>query len=347
MARRPQHGRSLVGTLSLLAASLWAPLAAAQGDAPAAPDESAVDQAVNAETLFDAFNILKDELLSWAEAAIRILPELLIAVVVFFLFVGLSRVAARLTAQTMERLSDNKEVASLLQTAVRSAVTLLGFFIALRILGLTGVVTSLLAGVGVVGLALGFAFQDIAANFVSGVLLAFSRPYKIGDLIRSGGFFGTVEGLDLRNTYIRTLTGEQVIVPNKEVYGTALTNYTQSPFRRIDIAVGVSYGDDLKAARDAVVEALKAMEHAVGERPVRVFFSEFGESSINFTASFWTRPANQGDFNQARSDAVITIKAALDRGGLTIPFPIRTLDFGARAAGGVRLDEVLNPKASD
>lgn len=329
----------------ITAFTLWSAAARAQElpDAPP-PDGGGAPSAVGG--LEDLLVVLLDELRGWAEAAIRILPSAVLALLVLGVFVLLARTAARLTEQALNRVSDNKEVASLLRVGVRSAVMIVGAFLALRIVGLNGVVASLMAGVGVVGLALGFAFQDIAANFVSGVLLALNRPYKIGDLIRTDGFFGVVEELDLRNTYIRALTGERIIVPNKDVYGDALINYSEAPRRRIDISCGVSYRDDLKKARDVVTAALSALSGRDAERPVQVFFGEFGDSSINFTARIWVKTENQAAYLALQSEAIIAIKASLDDAGIAIPFPIRTLDFGARAVGGVRLDDVLPPQAS-
>lgn len=293
-------------------------------------------------SITDLLDTLLGELNSWLTAGIQLLPNIVVAIFILILAVWLSKLASRLATRGLERISDNREITSLLRVLVRTAVMLIGIFLALNTVHLTGVVASLLAGVGVVGLALGFAFQDIAANFVSSVLLAVRRPYKLGDLIKTGDYFGTVSDIDLRNTYIQTLTGERVIIPNKDVYGDALINYTETPVRRVDIEVGVSYSDDLDAAKEAICAALDALETRHPQRPAEVFYTGFGGSSIDLVARFWTSPPTQRDFLAARSECIVTMKKALDSAGVSIPFPIRTLDFGAREVGGVRLQEELS-----
>jgi small conductance mechanosensitive channel len=291
----------------------------------------------------DLAGTLWDQLLQWVDLAVRMLPNIVLAAVVVAVAFLLARVFARLVGSAMERLSDNRQVTDLATTLTRTATVVAGLFAGLSILHLDGVVTSLLAGVGVVGLALGFAFQDIAANFMSGVLMALQRPFRVGDLIETGDHFGTVERVDLRVTRIRTMQGEDVLIPNREVYNNALINHTRTSERRIDIDVGVAYSDDLEQAGQVVETALRGLDESLDDRPVQVFFKEFGGSSINFSARFWIRSTSQAEYLSAQSKGIIAIKHALDDAGLSIPFPIRTLDFGAKDVGGIQLDRVLTP----
>jgi small conductance mechanosensitive channel len=192
-----------------------------------------------------------------------------------------------------------------------------------------------------VGLALGFAFQDLAGNLISGVGLAVHRkwPFKIGDLVETNGVFGKVEKIHLRTSLIRTLDGKLVVVPNKHIYQNEVTNYTVSGRRRVDVECGVSYGENLEHVRDVVRDALRGVCGQEDPDAVEVFFTGFGASSIDLVGRFWIDYAKQPDFLQARSDAVIAVKTAFDEHDITIPFPIRTLDFGIR--GGQRLSEEI------
>jgi small conductance mechanosensitive channel len=221
------------------------------------------------------------------------------------------------------------------------AVMIAGFFIALGVLGLDKMVTSLLAGVGIVGLALGFAFQDIASNFMAGIILSFRHPFRVGHIIETNGFFGPVESMSLRNTHLRQLSGQTVRIPNKDVLGSPLVNYSEVGERRVELTVGVSYGDDLEQVRRVALTAIEALPMRLAERPTELFFQQFGDSSIDFQVRFWIRYTREPDFLGARSEAVMAIKRAFDQEGITIPFPIRTLDFST--VGGARLDEVLRP----
>ena len=216
-----------------------------------------------------------------------------------------------------------------------------GLFVALGVLGLDKTVTSLLAGVGIVGLALGFAFQDIAANFMSGLILSFRHPFRVGHLVQTQGFMGVVADISLRTTVLRQLTGEHVRIPNKDVLGNPLINFSAAGERRVDLEVGVSYGEDLERVREVALRAVESVAPRRQERPVELFYEGFGDSSIDFVVRFWIDFARQPDYLAARSAAVIAIKQAFDREGITIPFPIRTLDFAA--VGGTTLPDALRP----
>lgn len=198
--------------------------------------------------------------------------------------------------------------------------------------------TSLLAGAGVLGLALGFAFQDIASNFVSGVFIAFRKPYKIGDIIEAGDFLGSVTSIDLRTTTIETFQGLEVLVPNKMLFTDPITNYTNIPQRRIDVAVGVSYGDDLEKVERLLKEKLNDLPNRIVKKDIDIFFTEFGDSSINLEARVWVEYPNHRNFLITRSEAIKKIKTVFDENDIIIPFPIRTLDFGIK--GGEKLSEM-------
>jgi small conductance mechanosensitive channel len=194
-----------------------------------------------------------------------------------------------------------------------------GLFVALGILGLDTAVTSLLAGVGIVGLALGFAFQDLASNFIAGVLLSIRRPFVEGDLIENEDHLGTVTEINLRSTRLRTLQGQTVIIPNAEVFTNSVVNYSTGE-RRVDLRCGVAYGDDLEAARAVSWAAVRSPTRG-RHRPVDFYYEEFGDSSIDFVVRFWITVHAQPDFLRARSEAVIAIKKALRRGRLHHPLP--------------------------
>jgi len=239
----------------------------------------------------------------------------------------------------LSRVTENKTVTSLIQTVIGVMVLGVGVFVALSILNLDGAVTSLLAGAGILGLALGFAFQDIASNFISGILLSIRHPFGIGDIIETNDLFGTVTKLNLRNTILRTPQGQIMYVPNKVVYENPLTNYTKNGERRIDLACGVSYGDDLKKAKDIAIDTLSNLDFKDSNRDVEFYYNEFGDSSINFSVRFWIDFEKLPDFWNAQSEAIIALKSAYDKHDIMIPFPIRTLDFGIR--GGEKLNTVM------
>ncbi len=289
-----------------------------------------------------ALQQLTEKLTGWVQSAVVALPNLVIAVLVFLLFYFGARAARNLIQRGLDNVSHNRQVNGLIATTSYVALIIVGVMTALSILNLSGVVTSLLAGVGIIGLALGFAFQDLAANFMSGILIAIRQPFNIDDVVETNDYTGTVESVSLRSTSIRTFQGQIVLIPNKDIFGNPIVNYSTTRKRRIDLSCGVAYGDDLEKAKELAIQAVKSLDYLDTNKEVQLFYTEFGDSSINFDLRFWIDFKSQVDYLRAQSDAIVNIKKSFDDNGITIPFPIRTLDFGV--VGGEKLAEALPPK---
>lgn len=283
-----------------------------------------------------AYDLISGKLEAWLSSAIEMLPNLALALLVLILFYVIGKLIRNFVRKLLEKTTTNKTVIDLAETVMSIIIIGIGLFFSLSILNLDGTVTSLLAGAGIIGLALGFAFQDIAANFISGTLLSIRHPFGIGDIIESQDYFGTVQKLNLRNTIIKTPQGQIVYIPNKVVYENPFTNYTKNYERRIDLSCGISYGDDLEKVKKAATEAIESIENRDTNREVEFFFTEFGGSSINFVVRFWVDFTKNPDFWAPQSDAIMALKKAFDENDIMIPFPIRTLDFGIR--GGEKLN---------
>ena len=286
----------------------------------------------------EALTKLTDKLDGWLEQALLQLPNFLVGLLVVVLFWLAAKLVKKGTGRLLEPLLPTA-IARLLSSFAYLAVLAAGVFVALGVMGLNKTVTSLLAGAGILGLAIGFAFQDIAANFMSGILLALRRPFTLGELIEANDYFGTVQKISLRSTQIRTPQGQLVLVPNRQVFENPIVNFSRSGERRVDLSVGVAYGDDLEKAKQVAVAAIEAIETRQADRPVELFYEEFGGSSINFVVRFWIDFERQAQYKAALSEAIERLKIAFDEAGITIPFPIRTLDFGV--VGGERLSQDL------
>lgn len=280
------------------------------------------------------------KLRDWGSELINMLPNLAVAILVLVAFWLLSKLARKLSYGALRKISSHTQVNTVVAQTVRLAVLATGLFIALGVLQLDKTVTSLLAGVGVMGLALSFAFKDIASNFMSGIILALRRPFRIGHLIETNDHLGKVQALTMRATLLKKMTGQLVYLPNTQVLESAIINYTEPGERRLDLEVGVSYGDDLEKVKNVTLTAVKHVAARDESRELELFFTEFGDSSINFVLRMWLTDTEQRTYMAARSDAVMAIKNAYDENDITIPFPIRTLDFGI--VGGEKLDEALN-----
>jgi small conductance mechanosensitive channel len=289
--------------------------------------------------LFNAWNLLGRKVAGWARQFVLLLPNLLMAVLVVVVTWLVARLVRNVVARLLKRVSHSEQVTWLLAQCVYIGVFAAGTFIALGILGLDKTVASLMAGAGIVTLALGFAFQDIAANLMAGVYLSVRRPFRRGQLIKTQDFFGTVHEVNLRWTEVYTPQGQLVLIPNKMVFENPIMNYSSLGRRRIDLSVGVSFGDDLAKAKEVAIRAVEEVPQRLPERAIELYYEEIGESSINFVIRFWISFSKQGDYLGARSEAIERIKKAFDAEGITMPFPTRTLDFAVK--GGETLTEVL------
>lgn len=292
------------------------------------------------EGFTDAYNKLEAKLQSWLETLILNLPNLLIAVIVLVAFWWLAKIAYRIIHRLVLRAGANQNVADLLGSIMRVVVVGLGLFIALNILNLSQAVTTVLTGAGIVGLAIGFALQDPLANLFSGVMLSVKELYGKGDLVQTNDFFGKIERITLRSTIIRSLDGQEIVIPNKDVLQKPLRNFSVTGERRVEFEIGVSYAEDLDRVAAITKTAVSEAIETLRGREVEVFWSGFGDSSINGVVRFWQPASSQLDYLSARSKAIVAVKKAYDENDILIPFPIRTLDFQIK--GGATLAEMLD-----
>jgi len=274
----------------------------------------------------------------WLDAFISMIPNMAVTLLLLIIFLVLANLGRKLFAKLFSKASNNKALESLFSSVIYGAILSIGIFIMLGVLGLDKALTSILAGIGVIGLALGLAFQDIAANFVSGIILAFRRPFKIGDIIDVKDIMGKVTRTNLRTTVIETFQGQEVHIPNKNILQDAIFNFSVLQKRRVDLAVGVSYSDDLEKVEDVVLSAIKKLDGLIDKDEMSFDYSEFDSSSINFNIRFWIEYPGELSYLQMRSKAIKAIKRAFDEQDIIIPFPIRTLDFGIK--GGQKLSQM-------
>ncbi len=303
------------------------------------PEKSATAEVPDPEplTFNGALERILERLHEWGQTFFELLPNIVVALVVVIAFALAGRIVGRLVRKGLARVAHNDQLAALASVAIRLAFVAVGIFIGLGLLNLDKALTSLLAGVGIVGLALGFAFQDIAANFMSGSIMALRQPFQLGDLVETHGYMGTVERVSLRATVLRLFTGQEVILPNKDVLQNPIKNYSRTGERRVDIDLGVSYDADLERARQVAVSAVEALDYRDPEREVEFYYTEFGDSAIGLSIRFWIDlGSDRANFLEARSRAVVAVRRAFREADLEIPFPIRTLDLGRSASNALR-----------
>ena len=194
-------------------------------------------------------------------------------------------------------------------------------FVLVAVLSQFGVqTTSVIAILGAAGLAIGLALQGTLANVASGVMLLFLRPFNIGDYVDAGGIAGTVVEIGLFNTEIKTRKGLCLIVPNKIIWESPITNFSRNPTRRFDITVGISYGDDVNGATDLLMGLLTGDERILDDPEPLAVVEELGDSAVIIKLRAWTA---SGDYGATVWDLNKAIKNELQAAGYSIPFPQR------------------------
>ncbi|MEL6441608.1 MAG: mechanosensitive ion channel family protein [Cyanobacteria bacterium J06621_8] len=259
-------------------------------------------------------------------STIKILPGLLTALIV----VMLTRYAAQFTTKISRRVGrkvlDSKSLQSLLCKTVNISTWIVGVVLA-GIIAFPGLrLGDIVATLGLGSVAVGFAFQDIFKNFLSGILILVQRPFNIDDQIIIGNYEGTVEQIDIRTTKIRTYDGERILMPNSEVFTSPVRVRTAFSQRRTDLAVGVDYNTSLPEAKRILLKAIERVDGVLSTKAPEIDLVGFGDSSIDFIVRYWTYP-RQPQVRQVQTNAIIAIKDALDDAGIGIPYPIRTLYY--------------------
>lgn len=196
---------------------------------------------------------------------------------------------------------------------------LLMLFVIIAAINALGVQTaSLIALLGAAGLAVGLALQGSLSNFAAGVLIVLFRPYKVGDWIEGGGVSGAVEEVQILTTVLKTGDNKRVIIPNSQIMGSTITNYSANETRRVDLVVGVSYSDDLDKVRKELEGLVAADERILKDPAVTIAVSELADSSVNFVLRPWVKTA---DYWGVYFDLTEAIKKRFDEVGISIPFP--------------------------
>ncbi|ADG92313.1 MscS Mechanosensitive ion channel [Arcobacter nitrofigilis DSM 7299] len=180
--------------------------------------------------------------------------------------------------------------------------------------------TSFLAIIGAAGLAVGLALKDSLSNFASGVMIIFFKPFRIGDYVTAGGVSGTITEVHLFNTEFTTPDNQRVLVPNGAITAGSITNVNAHPKRRVDLVIGVGYGDNLKIVKDIITKIIESNDKVLKDEAITVAVSELGDSSVNFVVRAWV---NTPDFWAVKWALIEEIKNTFDKEGISIPFPQR------------------------
>ncbi|QYJ08552.1 mechanosensitive ion channel family protein [Qipengyuania flava] len=260
------------------------------------------------------------------EGFIETLPTLAIALFIVFLTWILARFAVRFSDMIVGRTEIRASLKALIDTLVKLGIWLLGLFIAAIVVMPDLTPASLLAGLGIGAVAIGFAFQDIFENFLAGVLIMVREKMRIGDVIECEGITGKVEHITLRETHVRKLSGELTVVPNSILFKNPVEIFTDDDQRRHEVVVGVSYDTQLDHAADVIRRAVEDVDDVLASKGIDIFAQEFNSSSVDFLVRWWAGSTPRAGW-ESKDKVVRAIKAALDDAGIEIPFPYVTHTF--------------------
>lgn len=282
---------------------------------------------VDLETAAGPLAASLDRLQGMSDRLVAAVPALVVAVVVLVAFWILGFVLRASARRVARSYADRHNLALVLGRVAMGVCFTLGVLVAAVLVFPNFTPTSLLQFLGIGSVAIGFAFRDILQNYLAGVLLLITEPFRIGDQIVYKEFEGTVEQIQSRATFVRTYDSRRVVIPNAELFTNPVVVNTAFPSRRLEYDVGVGYGDDLAAAREAILAAMQGAENVLADPPPEVLAYELGESAVMMRARWWVSPPRKNDALDARDGVIRAIRRELDARGIDIPFPTRQVLF--------------------
>ena len=261
--------------------------------------------------------------LTFLENINPIIPNIVIALAIFIGSIILARVLRNMLDKMLQARDTDKEISILLGQLLYWGVLIFGIITSLqRFFD----VSAFLAGLGILGFTIGFAMQEIMQNFVAGMILLVQQPFDIGNYVSIASYGGNVTAINMRTTELKTLDGRLIIIPNSQVLSNPIENYSRADLLRVDLPIGVGYETDLDMAKATILEALPGIKGYLSDPAPSIIYHSFGESSIDMDVRFWINTVENNLFD-ARDEAVITTKRALDAKDVNIPFPIRTVQM--------------------
>jgi small conductance mechanosensitive channel len=244
--------------------------------------------------------------------------RIIAALVIFIVGRWVARLASRLIEKVLIKANVEAALARFLRKLCYFLILAFVIIAAIDKIGIQ--TTSLVAVIGAAGLAIGFALQGSLSNFAAGVMILIFKPFKAGDFVEIAGTLGGVEEVGIFNTVLNHPDNRRIIVPNSQITSDKITNFTAIDRRRVDMTFGISYDDDIRTAKDVLMNLVKSDPRVLKDPEPVVAVSELADSSVNLVVRPWAKPA---DYWGVFFDTMEKGKAELEKAGITIPFPQR------------------------
>jgi small conductance mechanosensitive channel len=289
---------------------------------------------------------LENLLDKWQLSILDFIPKIFLAIFIIVVFYFIAKLLRSLYLKFYPKVfKKQNDITKVISEVVYFLFLLSGIFLALEVLGLESILTKLLAGAGIIGVIAGFAFKDIASNAFAGILLNIQRPFGINDWVEIDANFGTIKEVGLITTSIKTISGQEVFVPNQLIYNNTFINYSTFNKRRVILKSGVSYGDDLEHVKEVTLDELKKINSLLKDEVIDFYFTSIGSSTYNFEVRFWIKFSHQKDYLSAMNETIIRVKKRFEKENISIAYSVTTLDFGVK--GGTNIfDNKINIQPS-
>lgn len=257
---------------------------------------------------------------------VRSLPLVIVAIVAITLSFLLGRLVTRSSRRALRRSMPNPLLRNVVSRAIGVLVLLLGIYLTLRVADLTRLAVTVLGGTGLLGLVIGFAFRDIAENFLASILISIQRPFATGDLIRVVGLEGFVQSVNTRSTLLMSIEGNILQIPNATIYKEVIINQTANNSTRIDFTVGIGYDVSIPDAQQVILGVLQKHEAVLTEPEPLVLVDSLGAATIQLKVLFWVNTRNHSKL-KVKSAVIRLSTGELLRAGMTLPDEAREIVF--------------------
>lgn len=268
-----------------------------------------------------------DKIQSMINDFIILLPNMVIALIVFAIFLFVGRAIKRAVRRLTRDRSQARNLGLVLGRLAQGITVLVGLFVALSIVIPTFKAGDLVQLLGISGVAIGFAFRDILQNFLAGILILLTEPFQIDDQIVFKNFEGTVENIQTRATTIRTYDGRRIVIPNAELFTNSVTVNTAFDNRRLEYDIGIGYGDNIDRAKELILEAMHGLDCVLKDPAPDALVMDLAESTVNIRARWWVKPPRRADDLKSRDRVLSAIKKKLTANGIDLPFPTQQILF--------------------
>lgn len=269
----------------------------------------------------EIINDLRVQIASYYDNIVAIIPKVFLAIILVVILMTILKYVRKRSVKFMLKKAEDKLLVGFIDSVFRIVNISIGLLIFLYTIGQAGIASSVLGAATISSVVIGFAFKDIAENFLAGVIMAFNRPFSIGDTVMTGTVEGTITEMSLRDTHIKTFDGKDVYVPNGQIIKNPLYNYTIDGFLRKSFDVGLDYGTDIDTARNIVLKAVNTIPGILQEEKLpKTTIKSLGASTINIQVLYWVDTFNkQHSALEIHSQAIKRTLNALENAGVNLP----------------------------